>query len=400
MTKAHKVYKHRAAKHGSYPDGWKIATFVFAALFIGTLIFHFVSVPTENVGISANEDNVDEKTATGSTAELSGLILTDSRCETCPIVIEQVKAKLLESFPNLQIEEVDYATEEGKALYEETESDMLPAMFFKDGIEKADNYNTIEQYVEVIGDYKSLRLGGSFDPTKEICGNGIDDTGDGLVDCASSDCSGEWACAEKKDKPVVELFVMSYCPYGTQMEKGMLPVVKELGDKIDFQLKFVNYAMHGEKEVIEQTVQYCIQKEYNEKLVPYLECFLKEGNSEECIAEVELEGKLEDCIAVADEEFGITEGLENKDAWMGRFPPFNIDAEDNIKYGVRGSPFLVINGVQPQAGRDSASIFKAVCSSFTEAPEECSKELSSAPPSTGFGFEPSTGNTATGGCEV
>ena len=53
----------------------------------------------------------------------------------------------------------------------------------------------------------------------------------------------------KSDKPKVELFVMSYCPYGTQIEKGIIPAVQALGDKIDFNLKFVNYSMHGKKEL-------------------------------------------------------------------------------------------------------------------------------------------------------
>ncbi|NTW30777.1 MAG: hypothetical protein HGA33_05845, partial [Candidatus Moranbacteria bacterium] len=48
----------------------------------------------------------------------------------------------------------------------------------------------------------------------------------------------------KTAKPVVKLFVMSYCPYGTQIEKGILPVLETLGDKIDFTLEFVSYAMH------------------------------------------------------------------------------------------------------------------------------------------------------------
>jgi len=59
----------------------------------------------------------------------------------------------------------------------------------------------------------------------------------------------------KNDKPVVELFVMSYCPYGTQIEKGILPVLETLGNKIDFQLKFVDYAMHEKKELDENYVE-------------------------------------------------------------------------------------------------------------------------------------------------
>ena len=79
----------------------------------------------------------------------------------------------------------------------------------------------------------------------------------------------------KTDKPVVELFVMAYCPYGTQAEKGILPAVRTLGNKIDFKVRFVYYAMHGEKEVKENLNQYCIQKEQPDK---YLEisCMLPE----------------------------------------------------------------------------------------------------------------------------
>lgn len=36
---------------------------------------------------------------------------------------------------------------------------------------------------------------------------------------------------EKSDKPKVELFVMSHCSYGTQIEKGIVPVAKLLRDK-------------------------------------------------------------------------------------------------------------------------------------------------------------------------
>jgi hypothetical protein len=154
--------------------------------------------------------------------------------------------------------------------------------------------------------------------------------------------------ATKSAKPEVEVFVMSHCPFGTQIEKGMIPVVKLLGDKIDFNLRFVNYAMHGEVEVTEQTRQYCISKGQNNKLIPYLECFLADGDSETCLEEANVnQGVLDTCVEQADEEFSITANLEDKDSWMnGRFPKFEIHGDLNVKYGVRGSPTLVMNGQQ------------------------------------------------------
>ena len=101
------------------------------------------------------------------------------------------------------------------------------------------------------------------------------------VTTSPSSSNSQTSSVPKSDKPSVELFVMSYCPYGTQAEKGILPVVELLGDKIDFNLRFVYYAMHpSQGEVEENLRQYCIQKDQKSKFNDYLECFLEEGDSE------------------------------------------------------------------------------------------------------------------------
>ncbi|MBW2976914.1 hypothetical protein KY347_05710 [Candidatus Woesearchaeota archaeon] len=192
----------------------------------------------------------------------------------------------------------------------------------------------------------------------------------------------------KSDKPEVELFVMSHCPYGTQAEKGIIPAVEALGDSIDFRLRFVSYAMHGEKEVKEQANQYCIQKEQKDKLLGYLACFLKEGDGEACLEEAKIDlNKMNSCVEEADKQFEITANLEDESKWLnGRFPQFSVDADLNSQYGVSGSPTLVINGMKMQSSRDSASYLKTICASFNEEPETCTEELSSAAPSPGFGY--------------
>jgi len=200
---------------------------------------------------------------------------------------------------------------------------------------------------------------------------------------------------KKNDKPKVELFVMSHCPFGTQIEKGILPVLETLGNKIDFELKFCDYAMHNKKELDEQLRQYCIQKEQNNKLLPYLKCFLEADKSEECIKEVKIsKSKLDNCVNKTDKEFKVTEDFENKDTWInGRFPVFNIYKKETEKYGVKGSPSLVINETKLNSGRDADSLLKTICSGFNNPPEECKKELSSTPPSAGFGFGKAGTNT-------
>jgi glutaredoxin len=192
----------------------------------------------------------------------------------------------------------------------------------------------------------------------------------------------------KAEKPKVEAFVMSHCPYGTQIEKGLIPVAKTLGDKIDFEIKFVDYAMHGEKELDEQLRQYCIQEEQNEKFLPYLECFLEDDDSERCLEETGVDvASMESCVASADTEYQVKELFADQSTWSGgRYPQFNTHKEDNEKYGVQGSPTFVVNETKVQVGRDSQTLLNTICSGFENQPEECNTQLSSAAPSPGFGW--------------
>ena len=194
-------------------------------------------------------------------------------------------------------------------------------------------------------------------------------------------------------KPLVELFVMSYCPYGTQIEKGIIPVVEKLGSKIDFKLKFVDYSMHGEKELRENMTQYCIQKEQTSKLLPYLKCFLETEDSTGCLTKTGVDGtKLATCVSATDKQFNVLTQTEKR----GQFPVFNIFEADNEKYDIQGSPTLIINGKESQSNRDSASLLSAICAVFSTKPAECNAKLSSTNPAPGFGSGAS--NISGGGC--
>ncbi|MBN2884992.1 hypothetical protein JXE04_03630 [Patescibacteria group bacterium] len=203
----------------------------------------------------------------------------------------------------------------------------------------------------------------------------------------------------KNDKPVVELFVMSYCPYGTQIEKGILPVLETLGNKIDFTLKFVDYAMHEKKEIDENLVQYCIQKEQPEKLNDYLTCFLDAGDSAGCLnANVINKNQLNNCVTATDKEFSITANYNSKTGWQGSYPGFNVNKADNDKYGVGGSPTLIINGTEISSGRDAVSLLATICSAFNNAPAECATQLNPQSPTPGFGFDYNAASNSAASC--
>ena len=206
--------------------------------------------------------------------------------------------------------------------------------------------------------------------------------------------------SKKSDKPVVELFVMSYCPYGTQIEKGILPVAKTLGNKIDFQIKFCSYAMHGEKELRENLLQYCIEKDQASKYQAYLSCFLENSDSATCLTKTGVDEKAASaCVSKTDNAFKVMSNFTNKVGYQGSFPAFDIQKADNEKYSVAGSPTLIINGEEIQSARDSASLLKTICSAFNNEPKECSTTLSSAAPSAGFGSgTAAAGGSAAAGC--
>ena len=147
-------------------------------------------------------------------------------------------------------------------------------------------------------------------------------------------------------KPEVELFVMSYCPYGVQAEQELLPFFEKYEDRIDFKLRFIVNekdastentsgeiaftSLHGEPELIENKRQMVIAELYPDKLFDYLLCradHLQEAWVD-CANDVELDvGR----IAEAVEAKKITKQLLE-------------EVQRTKELSVRGSPTLVIDG--------------------------------------------------------
>jgi hypothetical protein len=184
----------------------------------------------------------------------------------------------------------------------------------------------------------------------------------------------------KSDKPKVELFIMTYCPYGTQAEKGIIPALKALSGKIDYDIRFVHYFMHGDKEEAETYTQLCIREQQSAKFMTYLECFLEDGNSTRCTKKYGI--NVDACVKDKSKEY------------------YASDSALSQGYGVQGSPTLVLNGVETQFyPRDPATALKTICAAFNNEPSECNSVLSTANPQPGFGTAstpstPSTGSAA------
>ncbi len=208
-------------------------------------------------------------------------LLSDKRCKQCnPQRLEQ---SLKRVFPGLTAETLEYSDPAGKKLYDEIAAKghkLLPFAIFDKSIEKVEGYDKIKRFVLPAGEKVLLRVGAKFDPTKEICDNKKDDTGNGKVDCDDDDCKGQLIC-RKEIKNTVDLFVMSQCPYGT-MALDALKEVKEAfkGDKLDININYIANetapgkfrALHGQPEVDENIRELCAIKHYPKDHMEYIWC--------------------------------------------------------------------------------------------------------------------------------
>lgn len=182
----------------------------------------------------------------------------------------------------------------------------------------------------------------------------------------------------KADKTKAELFVMTYCPYGTQAEKGFLPVLEAFGKNFDGKIRFVHYFMHGDKEEQETYTQVCIREEQPTKYFAYLREFLAEGNSANALKKALIDTyQLDECVQNRAKNY------------------YKADSDLSNKYGVQGSPTLVVNGVIADSGRSASAMLQTVCSGFKSAPAECtSLKLDSTNPAAMWGWSASTASSA------
>jgi len=188
----------------------------------------------------------------------------------------------------------------------------------------------------------------------------------------------------KSSRPSVELFVMSFCPFGVQAENAMEPVVDLLGTKSDIQVHYIATvngttldsvkSLHGPTEAKEDVRQLCIAKYYPKQLWPYLMDFDK--NCQNSTLRKDLTA-LDACGAnsakAADIDNQKIETCVSSGEGMALLSADVAIAQNNK---VTGSPTIFING-QKYAGQRTADAYKqGICARFETPPAECSVNLS------------------------
>ncbi len=193
----------------------------------------------------------------------------------------------------------------------------------------------------------------------------------------------------KTDVVGLDLYIMSFCPFGMQMVEVLEPVYELLKNDIKFNLHFVIYpsewysnnpggfcidgycSMHGVFELKEDIRQKCIFSQYPERWWDYALCMISKYRKNPWHNDTL--SPWQDCakqagISVDD----VLECMQNEGIRL-----IAEDYELNKKYGVTGSPTLFINGEMYAGERTPEALKEEICKYFKTKPEECEEKLSS-----------------------
>jgi len=167
-----------------------------------------------------------------------------------------------------------------------------------------------------------------------------------------------FSCTKKTEqKPSLNLYVMSHCPFGIRAEDIILSFLGNFNDQLKLHIYYIvskqgdhNFtSLHGPSELDEDLYQIAIQTLYNNKFYSYLLCYNSTMDRDKCLKdnninkkEIEAFVKSGQAEKILDEDFKKTEEL-----------------------GINASPTLYINSQRYDGPIQPEHIIRSVCSNIT-----------------------------------
>lgn len=211
---------------------------------------------------------------------------------------------------------------------------------------------------------------------------------------ASNSPSATPGPVSKVDSPMLEAYVVSRCPYGLQEQRAMAEAIKAVPSLANYvKVRYMGsvngnklISMHGDAEAAENLRQICIREEQPAKYWSYVGCQMKSGDTAGCEKSTGVDSaKLNSCIS--DPKKGVAYAQKDFDL--------------NTKYGVQGSPTLILNaGLVDEStygGRTADAVRAMVCAGAKTEPGFCSQKLNTKDAATSFSLTyESSSNSGTG----
>lgn len=321
------------------------------------------------IGICENPGADDARCVYEEPVEFSVIVLNAKDCADCDTA--QLEATTSQLFKGAQIRHVEVTSDEGQMLISRGNIERVPAFIFDRAV--LETY-AVEQQPQLADAFipsgPQLRLSDSVvEPTYFV------------DDEARAEHYEALGVTLDDNRPQIDFFVMSYCPYGNQAEEAIAPVYEALAGLADFNPRYVLYANYrggGEQFCIDEQSKYCSMHGIGE---------LNQNLRELCVLELDGEQAYFDftlamndaCTADnADECWTeVAEGLDLDTAAIESC--FNDRALEmaaeqsrlNEVYGVTGSPTVFIDAQKYSGARTPEGYMSALCAAFDEPPAAC-----------------------------
>jgi|FLOH01.1.fsa_nt_gi hypothetical protein len=304
---------------------------------------------------------------------LNVMVLTSKNCPTCDTT--QITSASKQLFPGATFEYVDADTEQGQALIEEYSLVYLPAYIFEDKLVET---NTWETNTQLRGAF--VQKGTSFQLRDESSG------ANWFIDKEKqNEFFASIGVVKGDNKPQIDFFVMSYCPYGNQAEEAIAPVFDQLKGKADFNPRYVIYSnygsgypdycldeanvicsMHGIQELHQNIREACVAKYYGSQewfdFALAMNTACSASNADTCWTAVAESQELD----VA--KIRTCQTDEGYDLMLA-------DKTLGDKLGVQGSPTVFIDGSQYAGSRTANGFLNGLCAGFDTSPSECANAV-------------------------
>lgn len=341
---------------------------------------------SDKIGVCNKPGEADAFCTYEDPVEVEYIILNAADCTGPACDTERMIAVFQNLFLGAKPRLVDVDSEEGKQLIEDYSVEKVPVYIFDASLTDAKTWGErpdLQSAFDKVGDnyrVKDEAIGATHYVDEEAR-----KAAEEAERAAKQEAFDALGIVFDDNRPQIDFFVMSYCPYGNQAEEGIAPVFELLGDKADFNPKYVIYSNYGGGGPT-----YCIDED--DKLCSMHGIVeLNQNIREACVAkhmgidkwfEFALEMNEKATYKDADEKWeavakdlGLDVDVINTCFEDEGEALMAADKELGDKLGVRGSPSVFVDGSDYEGGRTPEAYKQALCAAFEEPPAECDTML-------------------------
>jgi protein-disulfide isomerase len=335
-------------------------------------------------GSCTNPGKSDAKCVYTEPVKFELTVVTDDKCTTCDTsrIIQVSQQLFMGSTPRI----VDVDSAEGQQLVAKYGIELLPTYVFDSKVTETKSWQSSTDLQSVFeresdGKYSLLPevVGASYFVSEEA--RAAYQAEQDRLNAAKLDAVG---VTKGDNKPQIDFFVMSYCPFGNQAEEGIEPVYQLLKDNAEFKPHYVIYSnyggggsdyciangqlcsMHGIQELNQNIREACVLRDngidawFDFALAMNKQC--SASNADSCWTNV-AKGLGLDTAAISACQSKDGEALMRADFELGQ------------TLGVQGSPTVFVEGIDYSGGRNAESFKSAMCAYYDNAPSECQTKL-------------------------